>query len=145
VKPSLVLALVAAVASASGAAHAVDVYKWIDGHGVVHYGDHPASGVQTSRVSVPGGGANPAEREAAAASLDADREKLKRIAARNPASAPSSPPPGPQAVESACAASWRRYDAAQACFDANRVAGGKGVSENGAAACQDIPQPSCPR
>jgi len=140
-QPVLAFALLAA--ALAGPAHAVDVYKWTDSKGVVHYGDRPASGAAASTVVVPGGGNTPEEQAAAEASLEADREKLAEIddadayrwrthTARRP-------------VESTCAASWRRYEAAQSCFNANRVAGGKGVSGMGAAYCKDVPQPSCSR
>ena len=143
-KHFLALALLT-VAALPGAAQAVDVYKWTDARGVVHYGDHPASGVAVTTVSVPGGGSTEEERAAAAARLDSDREKLQQPDARaRPGTRPTR-----QAVQkpaqSSCAASWRDYDAAQACFDANRSAGGRGVSERGAAVCKEIPQPGCSR
>ena len=125
-------------------AHAVDVYKWTDSKGVVHYGDRPASGVAASTVSVPGGGGSPEEQAAAEASLEAAREKLAE---------PTYPTgryrsrvqPVQKPAETTCAAAWRQYDAAQACFDANRAAGGKGVSSRGTVVCKDVPQPSCAR
>jgi hypothetical protein len=144
----LVLALATALATAAalpGAAAAVDVYKWTDAKGVVHYGDYPASGVTVTTVSVPGGGSSAQERAAAAASLDADRKKLQQAGARKPSRAGYSPQPVQKTVESSCAASWREYDADQACFDANRNGGGRGVSERGAALCKEIPQPDCAR
>ena len=138
-------ALVLVLAALCPLARAVDVYKWTDGKGVVHYGDRPASGVAASTLSVPGGGGSAGEQAAAEASLDAAREKLAEPA--YPASRRYRP--RGQAVqkpaESGCAAAWRQYDAAQACFDANRAAGGKGVSGIGAIVCKDVPQPSCAR
>ena len=141
-KLALAVALIA-TAALCGPAHAVDVYKWTDSKGVVHYGDRPASGAAASTVSVPGGGSSAEEKAAAEASLEADREKLDEIEVAN--SNRSHRQPVQRPVESSCAASWRQYDSAQACFNANRVAGGKGVSGFGAAYCKDVPQPSCSR
>ena len=106
------------------------------GNGVVHYGDRPAAGVAVTTASVLSGGSSAQERATAASSLDADRRKLQQVNARGPARAGSSAPPASQPVDSSCAASWRQYDADQACFDANRNGGGRGVSERGAAVCQ---------
>jgi hypothetical protein len=138
----LALALVAAAALA-GPAHAVDVYKWTDSKGVVHYGDRPASGAAASTVRVPGGGNSNADKAAAEASLDADREKLAEIDDEDAYGGRSGTVQRP--VESSCAASWRRYDSAQACFNAHRVAGGKGVTGSGAVYCREVPQPGCAR
>jgi hypothetical protein len=134
-----------AAAIGCGAAQAVDVYKWKDSQGRVHYGDRPASGVDAATMSVPGGGDTPEEQAAAEASLEADRQRLQQRETpsrgdRSPYRRPVQPP-----AESGCAASWRRFDAAQACFIANRVAGGKGVSGDGVAGCRDVPQPGCSR
>ena len=141
-KPVLALAF-AVAATLCGSAHAVDVYKWTDSHGVVHYGDHPASGAAVSTVSVPGGEPSPRDAAAAQARLAADRAKLEQPAAGSGGerSRASSAKP----AESACATAWRQYDAAQACFDAHRAVGGKGINGAGAAACQELPQPSCTR
>jgi hypothetical protein len=139
-----VLALAASLALA-GPAHAVDVYKWTDSKGVVHYGDRPASGAAASTVSVPGGGNTPEEQAAAQASLEADRDKLAERDESNHRRDRARPRAAQRPAESTCAAAWRQYDAAQACFNANRVAGGKGVSSFGAAVCKEVPQPSCPR
>ena len=125
-------------------AHAVDVYKWTDSKGVVHYGDRPASGAAASTVSVPGGGNSPEEQAAAEASLDAAREKLAEPTYAN-GRYRSRVQTVQKPAESSCAAAWRQYDAAQACFDAHRAAGGKGVSGLGAAVCREVPQPSCSR
>ena len=140
----LALALVTTVVL-PGAAQPVDVYKWTDAKGVVHFGDHPASGVAVTTVSVPGGDSSAEERAAAAASLDADREKLQLPGARLPTRARSTTQSVRNPAEPSCAASWRQYDAAQACFDANRIAGGKGVTDRGVAVCKELPQPGCAR
>jgi len=143
-KPAVVLAFIAA-ALGCGAAPAVDVYKWKDSKGVVHYGDRPASGAESATLRVPGGGNTPEEQAAAEASLEADRAQLQQTDDSRLDHPGSRPPAGQRPAESACAAAWRQYDAAQACFNANRVAGGKGVSGYGAAVCKEVPQPSCSR
>ncbi len=139
-------ALVFAALALGGSAHAVDVWKWKDSKGVVHYGDRPASGVAASTVSVPGGGNSPEELEQAEASLAASRQKLAEpvrpaSSYRSRSRAPSVQRP----AQSSCAAAWSQYDAAQACFDAHRVAGGKGVTGGGEIVCREVPQPSCVR
>lgn len=138
------LALLAGTVLA-GAAQAVEIYKWKDSKGVVHYGDRPASGAAASLVNARDDKVDPDDAERARQRLsdaqdgqgdepEADDEPVAphRTTARKPA--PSS-----------CAAAWQRYDAAQACFNANRVAGGKGVSTTGAIVCKEMPQPGCAR
>ncbi len=138
-----VLLLIALVAST---AQAVDVYKWTDSKGVVHYGDRPASGAAASTVSVPGGGTSPEEVEAADASLQAARDKLDTPVRNGRRRYSGVATPAPQKAQpTGCAALWSQYDTAQACFDAHRVAGGKGVTNRGASACKEVPQPTCAR
>lgn len=142
----LIPALPLAAAALCGAAHAVDVYKWTDSKGVVHYGDHPASGVAASMVSVPGGGGSAEEEAAAQARLDAARAKLAQPAASSSRRyRPRAQPVQQPSAAATCAAAWAQYAAAQACFDAHRVAEGKGVSEVGTVVCHDVPQPGCSR
>ncbi len=142
-KAAFILALVAG-ATLAGAAHAVDVYKWKDSKGVVHFGDRPASGAAASLVSARDDKVDPDDTERARQRVsdvqdgtqddesEDESDEARHAASRRPA------PTG-------CAAAWQRYDAAQACFGANRAAGGKGVSTNGAAVCKEVVQPSCAR
>lgn len=133
-------------AALCGSAHAVDVYKWTDGKGVVHYGDRPASGAAASTVSVPGGGSSAEEVEAADASLQAARDKLDTPVRSGRRRYSGVATPAPQKAQpTGCAALWNQYDSAQACFDAHRVAGGKGVTNRGASTCKEVPQPTCAR
>jgi hypothetical protein len=139
-------ALVLAALALGGTAHAVDVWKWTDSKGVVHYGDRPASGAAASTLSVPGGGDTPEEQAAAEASLEASREKLAEpVYPTNSYRWRQRSQPVQRPAQSSCAAAWAQYDAAQACFDAHRVAGGKGVTGGGDFACREVPQPSCTR
>lgn len=141
----LINALALFAATLCAGAHAVDVYRWTDSQGVVHYGDHPPSGVAASTVSVPDGGDSPEQRAAAAARLDAARAKLAEPAASDGRYRSRAQPGQIKPAQSSCAAAWRQYDAAQACFDAHRTALGKGVSESGTLACKELPQPECTR
>ena len=143
-KHAIALAFVACAALA-GTANAVDVFKWTDSKGVVHYGDRPASGVAASTISVPGGGASDEEIAAAQASLDADRARL-----RQPIDEPSyryrvRRQPAQQAPVSACESQWRAYEASQACFNAHREYLGRGVTDLGTVVCHEMSQPSCSR
>jgi len=138
------LAFLVMVALSCGA-HAVEVYRWTDSKGVVHYGDHPASGVAATMVDVPAGGPTPEEIASARASLEADRQRLGRPDDSSHATPSSRKQSARKPGESTCAAAWRQYDAAQACFDAHRVARGRGVTLSGEAACKEMPQPGCTR
>ena len=141
-KPVLAAAIIACAALA-GVARAVDVYKWKDRQGVVHYGDHPASGVAATRVELPDDAPSTEDAEAA-------DDRLKRDRAQLAASAPDAPrpvaaPPRRKAVSYDCEQQWARYEASQACYINHRVAEGKGVSPAGIAQCRPLPQPSCER
>ncbi len=130
-------------ATLCGSAHAVEVYKWKDSKGVVHYGDRPASGAAASLVNARDDAVDPDDAERARQRLSDvqdgaddettdEPEEPRHTTSRRPAA-------------STCAAAWQRYDTAQACFSANRVAGGKGVTSNGSYVCKEVPQPSCAR
>ena len=139
---ALTLALLAATALA-GAAHAVDVYKWKDSKGVVHYGDRPASGAAASVVNARDDKVDPDDAERARQRLsdvqDGSQEDVEDEPDQPRHSVARKPAP------TGCAAAWQRYDAAQACFNANRAAGGKGVNATGAFVCKEVAQPSCAR
>jgi Domain of unknown function (DUF4124) len=143
---ALTLAL-AAGAALAGAAHAVEVYKWKDSKGVVHYGDRPASGVAASVVNARDDEVDPDDAERARQRLSGSQEPLDEYPQED------EPPPSrmkhrasPRTpAPSGCAAAWQRYDAAQACFDRHRVAGGKGVTTGGTIVCKELPQPNCSR
>jgi len=136
--------VLAAAALLAGAAHAVDVYKWTDSQGVVHYGDRPASGAAAATLNVPGNSLSAADEAAAKARLAKARAKLNAdVDADSPAVAAQ---PGRKAGGSTCEDAWKQYDAAAACFSRNRVTdSGKGVTSTGAATCKEIPQPTCAR
>jgi hypothetical protein len=136
--------LLALAAALAAPAHAVDVYKWTDRQGVVHYGDRPASGAAAATVNVPDD--HPGADDAARAQrrLEIAREYYQRQAVHDrpqPTQAQGRQP----AAASDCAAAWQRYEAAQACFDSHRAASGKGVTDAGLARCTEVRQPSCAR
>ena len=137
-------ALVAAAVALCGAARAVDVFKWKDSQGVVHYGDRPAAAASAVMLSVPGNDMTEEDEEAANERLDRAREKIlepsgddypSRLARARPRTASAG----------GCAEAWRQYDQAAACFSAHRVAGGKGVDAYGSAVCRQVAQPTCAR
>lgn len=139
-------ALAFATFALCGSAHAVDVWKWTDSKGVVHYGDRPASGAAASTLSVPGGGNSPEEQAEAEASLEASRAKLAEpVYPTNSYRWKQRAQPVQRPAQSGCATAWAQYDAAQACFDAHRVAGGKGVTGGGDIVCREVSQPGCAR
>ena len=144
-KPLLAFALVAA--ALAGGAHAVDVYKWTDSKGVVHYGDRPASGVSAAKVSVRDDQPDPEDVARAQQRLSETQDRLQEDANDDIPVAPRRPVPAakPKADTGSCAYKWQLYMQSQGCFDRNRVSGGKGVTRNGARVCPQIVQPDCPQ
>jgi len=144
-KPLLAFAL--AAAALAGAAHAVDVYKWKDGKGVVHYGDRPASGASAARVSVRDDQPDPDDVARAQQRLTETQDRLQDDAnADEPVPPPRAlPRPAIKPDTGSCAYRWQLYMQSQGCFERNRVAGGKGVTRNGARVCPQIVQPDCPQ
>jgi hypothetical protein len=143
-KHLLAFAFVAAVLA--GGAHAVDVYKWKDSKGVVHYGDRPAAGASAATVSVRDDQPDPDDVAKAQQRLSEAQDRLSDDVGNDVPVAPrrsySRPRP---AADTSCAATWQRYLSAQACFDSHRAANGKGVTGTGAAVCPQLAQPDCAR
>jgi len=144
-KLPLAAALVAA--ALAGAAHAVDVYKWKDGKGVVHYGDRPASGASAARVNVRDDQPDPDDVAQAQQRLSEAQDRLQDDVESDIPVAPrrAVPRPRAQADTGSCAYKWRLYMQSQGCFDQHRVAGGKGVTNGGTHVCPQIVQPDCPQ
>ncbi len=142
-KHALALVLVACAALA-GAAQAVDVYKWKDSKGVVHYGDRPASGVAAKTLSVPDDALTPEDEEAANERLQRARDKLAEPT-DDDEPVVVTPQRKKPVASSGCEEAWQRFDFAQACYASHRTANGKGVSPAGLALCRPMPQPSCAR
>jgi hypothetical protein len=142
-KPALALALAAGLAL-DGSASAVDVYKWRDAKGVVHYGDRPASGVSASTLSVPDDALSPEDEQAAGERLAQARARLAEQAA-NDVPVAAAAPRRQKVVSPDCAEAWQRFDYAQSCFASHRAANGRGVSPAGLAVCRPMPQPTCAR
>ena len=143
-KPALAAAI-AAIALLAGTAHAVDVYKWKDSKGEVHYGDRPPPDATASTLDVPDDALSPEEQAAADERLERARAKLAEPA---PVDAPIPVvrrPAQKKAASYNCEQSWRRYEASQACYSTHRVADGKGVSPAGMALCRPLLQPTCER
>src|SRR3954467_2715882 len=137
-KPLLAIALAAAASAAlAGGAQAVDVYKWKDSKGVVHYGDRPASGASAALVSVPDDEPDPDDVARAQQRLSEAQGRLQDETAADEPVAPRRPLPQNRAQPAAgsCAWKWRLYMQSQGCFDQHRVAGGKGVTRQGARVC----------
>ncbi len=141
---ALALALAAAIAALCGAAHAVDVYKWKDSKGVVHYGDRPASGVAATTVNVPGDDLSPEDEAAANERLERARAKLAEQVDDDVPVAPT-PRRARKAASYNCTEAWHRYEASQACYASHRAGNGKGVSPAGLASCVPVTQPTCER
>ena len=65
----------------AGAAHAVDIYKWVDENGTTHYSDVKPAGVKAQRLPDVGVSVIPGSRIGKEAALAAERERVS--AARN--------------------------------------------------------------
>jgi hypothetical protein len=141
------LAAVLAAAALAGGAHAVDVYKWKDSKGVVHYGDRPASGASAARVSVRDDQPDPDDVARAQQRLAETQDRLQDDVESDIPVTPRRPVvrPKAQADTGSCAYKWRLYMQSQGCFEQHRVAGGKGVTRSGASVCPQIVQPDCPQ
>ena len=122
-------------------AGAQQIKRWVDERGMVHYSDTaPASAPVTAIPSVP-----PLS-DADKAQADERMRQYREILAQPPAPAASAAPapraaPAPQ--DDSCAGQWARYNAAYACMNPYRLAGG-GVRPEGFDKCPVVPQPSCP-
>ena len=146
-------ALACALLAGAGLAQAQTAIKrWVDERGVVHYGDAvPAaqtrSGAEVSTVTpVPAISTDDQTRARAQERLQAYREQMaQQNAAAAPASAASAatPPTGPNPNDNSCLAQWQRYDAAYACLDGHRAAGGV-VKPEALEKCPVLKQPDCP-
>lgn len=142
-KPALAFTLAAAVA---GGAHAVDVYRWKDSQGMVHYGDRPAAGASATRVSVRADEPDPDDVVRAQQRLADARDRPPDDATESAGTPPpAAPRPRTPPDTGSCAYKWRLYMQSQGCFDQHRVAGGKGVTRNGARVCPQVVQPDCPQ
>jgi len=144
-KPAVAFALVAA--ALAGASHAVDVYKWKDSKGVVHYGDRPAAGASAAMVSVRDDQPDPDDVARAQQRLSDVRDQVQVDTAADEPVAPrrsASRPDGAPAAGS-CAWKWQIYMQSQGCFQQHRIAGGKGVTSTGSRVCPQIVQPDCPQ
>jgi hypothetical protein len=104
--------------------HAMDVYKWTDAKGQVHYGDAVPEGKASSAkgISVKGGPVSEADRKAATERLAKYREDLVR-ASPETAAAPAATTPKPR--KTPCEEAWDAYNESYACFDPYRM--GKGT------------------
>ena len=143
-KAALAAAL-AAVALLAGTAHAVDVYKWKDSKGVVHYGDRPPPDAAASTLDVPDDALSPEEAAAASERLERARAKLAEPAAVDAPAPVVRKPAQKKPASYNCEQAWRRYEASQACYSNHRAADGKGVSPAGLALCRPMLQPTCER
>ena len=144
-KPILVLALVAAVLA--GPAQAVDVYKWKDSKGVVHYGERrPPASASAVVLRLQDDEPSEEDEEAANERLEQARDKLlEPTDVEDEADLQRREQRHAKTLGLGCAQAWQRYDAAAACFAAHRVASGKGVTDYGAAVCKQVTQPTCAR
>lgn len=141
-KAALAAAL-AVVALLAGPAHAVDVYKWKDSKGVVHYGDSPPPDAEARTLDVPDDALSPEEEAAASERLGRARAKLAEPAAVDAPAPVVRKPAQKKPASYNCEQAWRRYEASQACYVNHRAADGKGVSTAGLALCRPLPLPTC--
>ncbi|MBK8018439.1 MAG: DUF4124 domain-containing protein [Betaproteobacteria bacterium] len=130
------------------------VYKWVDEHGKVHYGDAPPDHAQGKKkpVKIETPAQSPGERDAALKRAEAERRKLDHLthsrrnadenAKHRPATATIAPTPP---NETPCQKEWREFRERAACFAPYRTATG-GIKAEAYQKCKEAVQPSsvCP-
>jgi hypothetical protein len=121
------------------------IKRWVDEHGVTHYGDAlPPQPVQDVTDMPEAQQPSAADKARGQADLARYRRQLQAPPPRPaapPASASSSAeqPRGPLT----CAQQWARYNAAYACMDPYRLNKG-GLRPEAAEKCPTVTQPDCP-
>jgi hypothetical protein len=98
----------------AGAAHAVEIYKWVDENGTTHYSDVKPAGVKAQRLPDIGISVIPGSRIGAEAARAAERERVN-------ASRDASPNAAVQEQMRAQAAAQRRDQLIQECERNNGV------------------------
>lgn len=146
--------ILVALSSAVPAPVLAQVYKWVDEHGKVHYGDAPPDHAQSKKkpVKIETPAPSPGERDAALKRAEAERRKLDHLtqsrrnadekAKHRPATATAgSAPPN----ETPCQKEWREFRERAACFAPYRTATG-GIKAEAYQKCKEAVQPSsvCP-
>jgi hypothetical protein len=122
------------------------INRWVDANGRVHYGDTlPANAPRQTTEVGPLESATPEQKAQAAAQvqqyrgyLDQSRDDAPPHAA--PSHAATEEGQSPQ--DDSCAGQWARFNAAAACANQYRVAGG-GLKQDVAESCPVVPQPQC--
>jgi len=119
--------------------HAMDVYKWTDPNGQVHYADAVPEGKASAAkgISVKGGPVSEADRKAATERLARYRDDLLR-ASPEAAPVPASTPPKPS--KTPCEEAWEAYNASYACFDPYRMGHGT-IRLEAFQSCKEVNRP----
>ncbi|MDR0457857.1 MAG: DUF4124 domain-containing protein [Burkholderiaceae bacterium] len=120
------------------------ISRWVDAKGRVHYGDAlpPDAPEQTTEVG-PIQSATPEQKEQADARMQQYRSYLNPPPAAAQADADHAPDaPRQPDDDNSCAGQWARFNAAAACANQYRVAGG-GLKQDVAQHCPVVPQPQC--
>jgi len=149
IKPLLLHAALAAVLAALALpAGAQRIQRWVDPQGVVHFSDTPPSPNDAS-ASAPVTQVTPAVAPLTAAQkAQADENMRKYQQELQPPPAPPAAPPASAAAgpalpqDNSCASQWARFNAAAACMNPYRLAGG-GVRPEAYQKCPQSPQPDC--
>ena len=145
IKMTSAASLVAALLVGSGVAHAGDIYRWVDDHGVTQMGDTVPDAYK-SRAKVIGStqsSVDPQQQKDAEARAAKDAERLKQLEASKSAAPSATVKPQPAAKPPAtngtdCAALFAAYRASQACYAPYVTVNGL----NGANGCTPVPDPS---
>ena len=141
-----------ALSSALPAPVLAQVYKWVDEHGKVHYGDAPPDHAQGKKkpVKIETPAHDPAARDAALKRAEAERRKLDHLTQSRRNAESTRPATGPAsssapANETPCQKEWREFRERAACFAPYRTATG-GIKAEAYQKCKEAVQPSsvCP-
>jgi hypothetical protein len=126
-----------------GAAHAGDIYRWVDDQGVTQMGDTvpPAYKSRAKVIGSTESSIDPQQQKDAQARAAEDAARLKQLEASKP-SVPSTPQPAatpqPRSAGTDCASLFAAYRASQACYAPYVTVNGLKGNNN----CTPLPDPS---
>ena len=141
------IALPLVLAALALPAGAQKIQRWVDAQGGVHFSDTPPSPSElpasspVTQVTPAVAPLTAAQKAQAEQNMQKYQQALTPPPPAPPASAASAAGPAlPQ--DNSCASQWARFNAAYACMNPYRLAGG-GLRPEAAQKCPQVPQPDC--
>ena len=121
------------------------IKRWVDERGVTHYGDAlPPQPVHDVTELPEAQQPSAADQARGQADLARYRQQMQAPPAPPPPPTASAPQPTQPSGKLTCAQQWARYDAAYACMDPYRLAGG-GIRPEAFQKCPVVTEPGCAR